>query len=147
MTLERILTTAQAAERAGVSTRVVREAIGRQELPAVRGAGRAWAISQDALEAWIASRAPASTREDPADSAPPEPEPIVVADERPFVLHHGFDGWLDVRDSQSAPAEEGGHTVTLSSSELAGHREVNFTRYYPDEERWEGQDHTMPLSG
>jgi len=159
-----LLTTAQAAERAGVSARVVRDAIARQELPAERGRARSWNIRAQALDAWMAARAGESERGGtekaqraaPTAAAagraggdpptPPGPDAILITDERPFVLHHGFDGWLDVRDLDSQPAEDGGHLVALEPAYLAGRREVNFTRYYPEEARWEGQDHALMLT-
>jgi glucoamylase len=64
---------------------------------------------------------------------------------RPFVVHLGFDGWRQIDDRKSQPLAFGRHGVRLAAGELALCRMVDFTLYYPDERRWEGQDHHVRI--
>ena len=68
---------------------------------------------------------------------------LVIEDERPFVLHFGLDDWRGVSDRPSFPFG-GVHRVSLLRTDLRG-ATLNFTRFYPSEDRWEGVDHTVGI--
>ena len=70
---------------------------------------------------------------------------LVIEADRPFVLHFGLDGWQGVADRASAPFGSV-HRVLLRRADLKG-SELNFTRYYPGDDRWEGADHVMRIGG
>jgi hypothetical protein len=65
----------------------------------------------------------------------------------PFVLHAGFDGWQGTLDLPSTHLGLGMHGARLEPAMLRGCRVINFTRYYPLAQRWEGVDHTVHLDG
>jgi glucoamylase len=81
----------------------------------------------------------------PFDSLP-SGRSLVIEDQQPFVLHLGWDGWAKVEDRASLPIGLGMHGVRLQSSELAPGAVLNFTRFDPIEDRWEGEDHEVRLS-
>jgi excisionase family DNA binding protein len=139
-----LLTTAQAARRAGVTTPAIRRAIAMGRLEAKRGKGGVWRISPTALRAWMGIRSGAHTLPRPTPDAVPD-DVLLVKDERPFVLHMGFDGWHDVEDRPSAQLAPGMHAVRLRRAEISQRRQLNFTRFYPEEDRWEGHDHVVAL--
>jgi excisionase family DNA binding protein len=141
-----LLTTAQAARRAGVTTPAIRRAIAMGRLEAHRGKGGVWRISPAALRAWMGVRGGAAALPRPLPDAAPD-DVLLVKDERPFVLHMGFDGWCDVEDRQSAQLSPGVHAVRLRRTEISQRRHLNFTRFYPEEDRWEGYDHVVALGG
>ena len=68
---------------------------------------------------------------------------LLVEDRRPFTLHFGFDGWLDVADLHAEPLPFGLWGVTLGPELCSGRSELNFTRRYGAD--WEGQDHTVAI--
>ncbi|HEU4628949.1 MAG TPA: glycoside hydrolase family 15 protein [Gemmatimonadaceae bacterium] len=72
---------------------------------------------------------------------------LLVEDTRPFHLHVGTDGWRDVRDLPSRSLGLGMHGVRLPADALRGHAAVDFTFYFPDEDRWSGQDHRVTIGG
>jgi excisionase family DNA binding protein len=141
-----LLTTAQAARRSGVTTPAIRRAIAMGRLEAHRGKGGVWRISTAALRAWMGSRSGGHRVPLPVID-PPADDVLLVKDERPFVLHMGFDGWRDVEDRPSAPLGPNVHAVRLRRTEIRQHRHLNFTRFYPEEDRWEGRDHVVALGG
>lgn len=75
----------------------------------------------------------------------PAARSLVIEDRRPFRLHFAFDGWEGVRDRDSQPLGLGMHGVLFESKTLAQARKLLFTRYYPDQSRWEGRDHEIAL--
>ena len=75
----------------------------------------------------------------------PSTRPVVIEDTQPFVLHFGKDGWSDTSDRFSIRLRTGAHGVRLETVELDGVRELNFTRFYLDEARWEGVDHRVEV--
>ncbi|MDX6644466.1 MAG: glucoamylase [Miltoncostaeaceae bacterium] len=141
-----LLTTAQAARRAGVTTPAIRRAIAMGRLDAQRGKGGVWRISPPALRAWMGVRSGAAPVPRPIPDAAPD-DILLVKDERPFVLHMGFDGWRDIEDRPSAQLSPGLHAVRLRRTEISQRRQLNFTRFYPEEGRWEGHDHVVALGG
>jgi glucoamylase len=83
------------------------------------------------------------------DAAPfthlPAGRDLLIEASEPFGLHVGVDGWQGVRDLASTPLGLGMHGVRLTAAGLQDHTEVNFTRFDPTAERWEGRDHTVYL--
>ena len=141
-----LLTTAQAARRAGVTTPAIRRAIAMGRLEAQRGKGGVWRITPAALRAWMGIRSGVAVLPRPLRDAVPD-DVLLVKDERPFVLHMGFDGWCDIEDRPSALLSPGVHAVRLRRTEITQRRQLNFTRFYPEEDRWEGHDHVVALGG
>lgn len=80
----------------------------------------------------------------PFDSLPAG-RSLVIEDRRPFLLHMGWDGWQTVEDRPSEPLGLGMNGVRLQTPELAGGAILNFTRFYVDEGRWEGDDHWVTV--
>ena len=68
--------------------------------------------------------------------------PLVVENERPFVLRYSLDGWAEVRDRDADPLPLGLFGVTIEG-QPAGTR-LDFTRRYA--EGWEGRDHGVTWS-
>jgi hypothetical protein len=68
-----------------------------------------------------------------------------VEDRQVFMLHFGFDGWNSVSDRMSSPVGRVRHQVRIEANEVNGPAEMNFTRYYPDGDRWEGINHIVAL--
>ncbi|HUH92194.1 MAG TPA: glycoside hydrolase family 15 protein [Casimicrobiaceae bacterium] len=75
----------------------------------------------------------------------PRGRDLIVEADAAFVLHLGFDGWLDVRDRESEPLPWGRHGVRLAADELAPRGRIDFTRRFVDPSRWEGADHEVQL--
>lgn len=75
----------------------------------------------------------------------PSNRSLVVEDSEPFVLHVGTAGWQELQDRTSQPIGLGMHGVRIDRSELARKKQLNFTRFYPQTSRWEGEDHTVEL--
>ena len=76
----------------------------------------------------------------------PSGRSLVVEHRRPFSLHVGFDGWKRVEDIESQPLGLGMHGVRLDARHLASAANLQFTRLFPDENRWEGIDHQVALT-
>jgi glucoamylase len=68
---------------------------------------------------------------------------LLIEDRQPFTLHLGFDGWKGIEDRVAAAQPFGLWSVLLTASELARHRELNFTRRFGAV--WEGADHAVTL--
>jgi glucoamylase len=58
----------------------------------------------------------------------------------PALVHWGIDGWQRVHDGNTRDTGVGVHVVDLPTAELSGGSRVDFTVYWPDEQRWEGTD-------
>jgi len=58
----------------------------------------------------------------------------------PALVHWGIDGWQRVHDSSTRDTTLGVHVVDLPSAVLSVGSRVDFTFYWPDEQRWEGRD-------
>ena len=84
-------------------------------------------------------------RQDLPFSQLPRGRDLVIEADTPFVLHIGFDGWLDVRDPPSQPLPWGRHGVRLAADELAARDRIDFTYRFVDPPRWEGADHEVEL--
>jgi len=68
---------------------------------------------------------------------------LLIEDRRAFTLHFGYDGWQRAEERAAVPQPFGLWAVRLSSAELTGSAQLNFTRRYED--RWEGVDHLVGL--
>lgn len=68
---------------------------------------------------------------------------LSVEDRVPFTMHMGFDGWQRTEDRPAQPGPFGIWSVALTEQELAGARELNFTRRY--ERGWENRDYRVSL--
>lgn len=84
-------------------------------------------------------------RSDVPFSALPRDRSLLIENWRPFVLHLGFDDWHSTSDRASVPLGFGMHGVRLQAAELGNGRELNFTFFYPDEQRWEGRDYRVQI--
>lgn len=73
----------------------------------------------------------------------PRGRDLIIEDREPFTLHFGVDGWQHIADRAAAPLPFGLWGVRLTDAELAGARELNFTRCYP--RGWENLDHCVQL--
>ena len=60
----------------------------------------------------------------------------------PATVHWSFDNW---QTSQDAPTRDplGVYVADLPTDALAKGREIIFTFYWPQEQRWEGTDYTV----
>jgi len=58
----------------------------------------------------------------------------------PAVVHWSCDGWQASQDTNTADSGLGTHVADLPSDKLASGREIVFTVYWRDEQRWEGVD-------
>jgi glucoamylase len=70
---------------------------------------------------------------------------VVIEDNRPFVLHYGRDGWSDTADRFSIRLRSGSHGVRLDAVDLMAAHVLNFTRFYPEDDHWEGVDHVVAV--
>jgi len=57
----------------------------------------------------------------------------------PAVIHWSLDGWATVHDAPTRPTGLGMHLVDLPTQELSAGAAVNFTFYWPEGGRWEGE--------
>jgi len=61
----------------------------------------------------------------------------------PARVHWSFDGWQTVRDTDTRDSGLGTSFADLSSDSLAVGREIVFTFYWLQEQRWQGADFTV----
>jgi glucoamylase len=71
---------------------------------------------------------------------------IVVEARQPFRLHAGVDGWKRTFDCESSPLGLGMHGVRVDLLDRRPAGELNFTRFFPGDGRWEGTDHRVHLA-
>ncbi|HLY06963.1 MAG TPA: glycoside hydrolase family 15 protein [Rhizomicrobium sp.] len=76
----------------------------------------------------------------------PQGRDLLVDLATPFVLHLGFDGWQSVQDKPSIALPFGRHGVRLTAEDFGRWTIVNFTFYFPDEDRWQGADYHVRLA-
>ncbi|MGH7867134.1 MAG: hypothetical protein ACREP9_05720 [Candidatus Dormibacteraceae bacterium] len=81
------------------------------------------------------------------DAAPiaelPAGRSLVIEDERLYTLHFGMNEWQQVAARVAVPFGIV-YRVRLRRDELRG-RSLHFTRYYPEDDRWEGVDHLIRI--
>jgi glucoamylase len=70
---------------------------------------------------------------------------LVVEAPEAFVLHVGTDGWRDVHDLRSQPIGLDMNGVRIPATALRGHEALDFTFYFPDGDRWSGEDHHVRI--
>ena len=58
----------------------------------------------------------------------------------PALVHWGIDGWQTVHDANTRDTTFGAHVVDLPTAALRAGTRVDFTFYWSNERRWEGQD-------
>jgi glucoamylase len=58
----------------------------------------------------------------------------------PALVHWGVDGWQSVHDSNTRDTTLRVYVVDLPTATLRAGSRVDFTFYWPDEQRWEGTD-------
>jgi len=63
----------------------------------------------------------------------------------PALVHWGVDGWQTVHDSSTRDTTLGVHVVDLPTAALSVGSGVDFTFYWPDEQRWEGRDFRVDI--
>lgn len=63
----------------------------------------------------------------------------------PARVHWSLDGWLDTRDSDTAPAPFGLHVLDLPTAAAAAGSRIVFTFWWPQAERWEGADFAVAI--
>lgn len=76
----------------------------------------------------------------------PQGRDLLVDLAKPFELHLGFDGWQAVHDKTSLPLPFGRHGVRLTPEDFGRWNIVNFTFYFPDEDRWQGNDYHVRVA-
>jgi glucoamylase len=63
----------------------------------------------------------------------------------PALVHWSLDGWQTAQDSNTLDRELGVFTVDLPTERLAPGREIVFTFYWSQEQRWEGVNFTVEV--
>jgi glucoamylase len=63
----------------------------------------------------------------------------------PGMIHWSDDGWKTTHDTYSADTGLGVYPADLATDTLAAGREVVFTFYWPDQQRWEGADYRIKV--
>jgi glucoamylase len=64
---------------------------------------------------------------------------------RPARVHHGLDGWQAAADSDTVENGLGQYVLVLPTSGLAAGTRIDFTCFWLDSGRWEGQDHRIDV--
>jgi glucoamylase len=133
-----------------------------------RAQGRPVELLRDVEQRYAVARAAAAWhwRTDLPFSTLPSGRDLVIDLPRAFRLHVGFDGWQDASDVASTAAPFGRHVVRFRAKRrpegehgsaqpgggpsralrLQGRAVVDFTLYFPDDDRWEGVDHHVALA-
>jgi glucoamylase len=58
----------------------------------------------------------------------------------PAVVHWSGDGWRSVADVPTVDVGLGIHLADLETTNLAGQAQIDWTFYWPDAHRWEGEN-------
>jgi len=64
----------------------------------------------------------------------------------PAVVHWSVDQWDSVEDTHTTEIASHIHAVDLATEELAPGVRVHFTFYWPDVNRWEGEDFEVKIA-
>ena len=65
----------------------------------------------------------------------------------PALVHWSADGWLTTMDKESRDTGLGVHLTDLATSSLAPGVEIDFTFYWPQAPRWEGDNFSVRVTG
>ena len=63
----------------------------------------------------------------------------------PAMVHWSSDGWRTLNDTLTRDTGLGVHIADIASERLAGGAVIDFTLYWSEEERWEGQDYRISV--
>lgn len=63
----------------------------------------------------------------------------------PALVHWSTDGWSSVQDTDTRDTGLGIHILDLPTSSLPRGRQLVFTFFWPNENRWEGSDYTVAV--
>jgi glucoamylase len=63
----------------------------------------------------------------------------------PALVHWTSDGWQNAQDIQTVDVGLGIHTADLPTSALSPGREICFTFYWPEQQRWEGANFSVAI--
>jgi glucoamylase len=70
-----------------------------------------------------------------------------VQTSRPTLVHWSSDGWSTTHDTTAREAVTlGVWLADLETSAHAAGAAVDFTLYYPEEQRWEGRNYSVTVS-
>ena len=64
---------------------------------------------------------------------------------RPARVHHGQDDWQQVGDVEAVDTGLGLYAAKLPTTRLAAGARIDFTMFWTDESRWEGQNHRIEV--
>jgi glucoamylase len=64
----------------------------------------------------------------------------------PAVIHWTTDAWDTTQDLPTSPVGFGIHVADLSTADLPEGRQIQFTFYWPDADRWEGKDFVVCIA-
>jgi glucoamylase len=65
----------------------------------------------------------------------------------PALVHWGIDSWRTIHDTDTRDTTLGVHVVDLPTASLGEGSRIDFTFYWPDEQRWEGADFCVRVEG
>ena len=77
----------------------------------------------------------------------PAGQPFRVETLAPAVVHWSADEWQTVHDAQTCDTGLGMHLTDLPTSELLPGARVRFTFFWPEANRWEGNDFAVQVAG
>jgi glucoamylase len=63
----------------------------------------------------------------------------------PALVHWSFDGWRTTHDTETVDTGLGLYAADLPTAHLAGGTSIVFTFYWPQQQRWEGEDSTVEV--
>jgi glucoamylase len=61
----------------------------------------------------------------------------------PALVHWSIDGWKTSQDTNTRDTGLGVHVLDLPTASLASGNTILFTFYWPQENRWEGEDFSV----
>jgi len=65
---------------------------------------------------------------------------------RPLLVHWSRENWRTSHDTMANATVFGMYFADLDTRDLAAGQEIVFTLYWPDEQRWEGQDYRLKIA-
>ncbi|KXU97678.1 glucan 1,4-alpha-glucosidase [Caballeronia megalochromosomata] len=70
---------------------------------------------------------------------------LIIENPEPFHLHYGFDGWHEVSDKPSEARAFSIQGVRFDRADVSDHSVLDFTFYFPESQRWAGDDYHVRL--